>query len=112
MSAALLPFGAGKVCYVQAKGWGLVTKQEDGVDDITKQPYAKWLEESIATIAGIDPCCICFAATKADGTVFTGYYNADAADKAVFAHNIQSDIVMDIIKANADTISGILEDGK
>lgn len=71
-----------------------------------------WLEESIATIAGIDPCCICFAATKADGTVFTGYYNADAVDKAVFAHNIQSDIVMDIIKANADTISGILEDGK
>ena len=60
----------------------------------------------------IDPCCICFAATKADGTVFTGYYNADATDKAVFAHNIQSDIVMDIIKANADTISGILEDGK
>lgn len=36
------------------------------------------------------------------------YYNADATDKAVFAHNIQSDIVMDIIKANADTISGIL----
>lgn len=82
------------------------------MDDITKQPYAEWLEESIATIAGIDPCCICFAATKADGTVFTGYYNADATDKAVFAHNIQSDIVMDIIKANADTISGILEDGK
>lgn len=25
------------------------------MDDITKQPYAKWLEESIATIAGIDP---------------------------------------------------------
>ena len=47
-----------------------------------------------------------------DGTVFTGYYNADATDKAVFAHNIQSDIVTDIIKANADTIRGILEDGK
>ena len=77
-----------------------------------RTPHAKWLEESIATIAGLDPCCICLAATKADGTVFTGYYNADAADKAVFAHNIQSDIVMDIIKANADTISGILEDGK
>lgn len=78
--------------------------------DITKQPYAKWPEESIATIAGLDPCCICLAATKADGTVFTGYYNANATDKAAFAHNIQSD--MDIIKANADTISRILEDGK
>ena len=78
------------------------------MNDITKQPYAKWHEVSIATIAGLDPCCICLAAKKADGTVFTGYYNADATDKAVFAHNIQSDIVMDIIKANADTISGIL----
>ena len=46
------------------------------------------------------------------GANYSGYYNADATDKAVFAHNIQSDIVMDIIKANADTISGILEDGK
>lgn len=86
--------------------------QEDIMDDITKHPYAKRLEESIATIAGLDPCCICFAATKADGTEFTGYYNADATDKAVFAHDIQSDIVMDIIKANADTISGILEGGQ
>nr|DAL72880.1 MAG TPA: hypothetical protein [Caudoviricetes sp.] len=111
LRASRRPHGRGKTVTV-AKGWGLVAKQEDGVDDITKQPYAKWLEESIATIAGLDPCCICLAATKADGTVFTGYYNADAADKAVFAHNIQSDIVMDIIKANADTISGILEDGK
>lgn len=76
------------------------------MDDITKQPYAKWLEESIATIAGLDPCCICFAATKADGTVFTGYYNADATDKAVFAHNIRSDIVMDIIKANTVVVNG------
>ena len=49
------------------------------MDDITKQPYAKWLEESIATIAGIDPCCICFAATKADGTVFTGCNIENAA---------------------------------
>ena len=89
-----------------------MTKQEEVADDITKQPYAKWREESIATIAVLDPCCICLAATKEDGTVFTGYYNANATDKAVFAHNIQSDIVMDIIKANSDTISGILEDGK
>ena len=80
------------------------------MDDITKQPYAKWLEESIATIAGIDPCCICFAATKADGTVFTGYYNADAADKAVFAHNIQSDVTMDIIRENIGKIKEMLEE--
>ena len=80
------------------------------MDDITKQPYAKWLEESIATIAGIDPCCICFAAKKAGGTVFTGYYNADATDKAVFAQNIQSDVTMDIIRNNAGMIKSILSE--
>ena len=43
----------GKSLLCKAKGRGLVAKQEDGMDDITKQPYAKWLEESIATISGI-----------------------------------------------------------
>lgn len=105
------PHGRGKTVTV-AKGWGLVAKQEEVVDDITKQPYAKWLEESIATIAGLDPCCICLAATKADGTVFTGYYNADATDKAVFAHNIQSDVTMDIIRNNAGMIKSILSEAE
>ena len=45
-----------------------------------------------------------------DGDVFTGYYNADATDKALFAHNIQSDVTMDIIKANIDTIKKAMED--
>lgn len=39
MSAALLPFGAGKVCYVQAKGRGLVAKQEESME-ITKRRLA------------------------------------------------------------------------
>ena len=79
------------------------------MDDITKQPYAVWLEESLKVILGVEPACICIAATSADGTTFTGYYNADATDKAVFAHHIQSDVVMDIIKNNAEEIKGILE---
>lgn len=45
-----------------------------------------------------------------DGTVFTGYYNADATDKAVFAHNIQSDVTMDIIRANIGEIKEMLEE--
>lgn len=50
------------------------------------------------------------AATKPDGTVFTGYYNADATDKAVFAHNIQSDVTMDIIRENIGKIKEMLEE--
>lgn len=54
--------------------------------------------------------CLCIAATKPDGTVFTGYYNADATDKAVFAHNIQSDVTMDIIRENIGKIKEMLEE--
>lgn len=44
-----------------------------------------------------------------DGEVYTGYYNADATDKAVIAHNIQADITMDIIRTNAAIIKDMIE---
>lgn len=76
--------------------------------DITKQPYAKWLEESLQVISEFDPACLCIAATSPDGETFTGYYNADATDKAVFAHHIQSDVTMDIIRENIETIKRLI----
>ena len=82
------------------------------MNDITKQPYAAWLEESLQVIAGIDPVCLCIAATSPDGDVFTGYYGADATDKAVFAHHIQSDLTMDIIRANIDEIKDMLREAE
>jgi len=75
------------------------------MEDITKQP-----EESLKVITDFKPACLCIAATSPDGETFTGYYNADATDKAVFAHHIQSDVVMDIIRANAEKIKEMLED--
>ena len=82
------------------------------MNDITKQPYAAWLEESLQVIAGIDPVCLCIAATSPDGDVFTGYYGADATDNAVFAHHIQSDVTMDIIRANIDEIKDMLREAE
>lgn len=80
------------------------------MDDITRQPYAEWLENSLRTVVDIEPVCLCIAAKNPDGTVFTGYYNADATDKAVFAHNIQSDVTMDIIRENIGKIKEMLEE--
>ena len=77
---------------------------------ISKLPYAAWLEEAIETVVGVSPKSICIAATAHDGTTFTGYYNADAQDKAVFSHHIQSDVTMDIIRNNADMIKSILSE--
>lgn len=80
------------------------------MDDITRQPWAEWPENSLRTIMDIGAERMCIAATNPDGTVFTGYYNDDATDKAVFAHNIQSDVTMDIIRENIGEIKEMLEE--
>lgn len=78
--------------------------------EIFDMPYAKWLEESIQHIVASDPMSLCIVAIGKTGNVLTGYYNCDATDKAVIAHNIQSDIVMDIIHNNPEAIRAVLEE--
>ena len=80
--------------------------------DINELPYAEWLEKSLQTIVPLKPVSICIAATMPNGETFTGYYNADATDKAVFAHNIQADITMDIIRTNVAAIKDMIENGE
>lgn len=77
--------------------------------DINEVPYAEWLEKSLQAIVPLKPVSLRFAATMPDGEVYTGYYNADATDKAVIAHNIQVDITMDIIRTNAAIIKDMIE---
>lgn len=77
--------------------------------DINEVPYAEWLEKSLQAIVPLKLVSLCFAAAMPDGEVYTGYYNADATDKAVIAHNIQADITMDIIRTNAAIIKDMIE---
>ena len=53
------------------------------MEDITKQEYSAWLEESISTVLKLKPASICICATREDGITFTGYYNATAQDNEV-----------------------------
>mgnify|MGYP004457775583 CR=1 FL=1 len=80
------------------------------MDDITKQKYSTWLEESLKTVLEFKPSSICIVATAEDGTTKTGYFNSTGQDKATFAANIMSDVVMDIIKINARKIKGLLDE--
>lgn len=79
------------------------------MDDITKQKYSTWLEESLKTVLEFKPSSICIVASSEDGTTKTGYFNATGQDKAIFAANIMSDVVMDIVKINAEDIKKILD---
>ena len=77
--------------------------------DITKQEYSTWLEVSLKTVLEFKPSSICIVASAEDGTTKTGYFNATWQDKAIFAANIMSDVVMDIVKINAEDIKKILD---
>jgi hypothetical protein len=76
--------------------------------DITKQEYSTWMEECLKTVLEFNPSSICIVATAGDGTTKTGYFNSTGQDKAIFAANIMSDVVMDIVKINAEDIKKIL----
>lgn len=77
--------------------------------DITKQEYSTWLEECLKTVLEFKPSSICIVASAEGGTTKTGYFNATGQDKAIFAANIMSDVVMDIVKINAEDIKKILD---
>ena len=79
-------------------------------EDITKLPYAPWLENAIRTLTEHHVHAACIVATVHDGYAMTGYWHADAQPKEIFAHNIQSDIVLDIVKQNAGIIKEAMEE--
>lgn len=79
--------------------------------DITKLPYAPWLEDAIRTLTENNVEAICIAIKKPDGYTMTGYWNSDTQDKAMFASAIQSDITLEIMEQNADAIKRAMEEG-
>lgn len=80
------------------------------MDDIINSEYSEWMEELVKTVFEKKPKAMAFTALLPEGDVLTGYYNATAQDKAVFAHNIQCDIILDVIENNAGDIRRMLED--
>lgn len=75
------------------------------MSDITKTPYASFLEDVIRLIMEQEPVKIAIVTLNPDGSMLTGYYgNCDQQDKALLAHQIYSDSIMDVVKNNARMI--------
>lgn len=70
----------------------------------------EWLEGAVKTIFERKVKSMAFVGEAEDGEMLTGYYGADAQDKAMFASNIQSDVVMDIIEGDAEKIKELLRE--
>lgn len=73
-------------------------------------PFAEWLEEVLPQLCRQDARAIGIISVNKDGTVGTGYYNANAGDKGVMAWQLLLDGVWDMITVNADRLRERLEE--
>lgn len=79
--------------------------------DLQKNPeLANWFEESLKAIFSREVDSACVVAADKDGYILTGYYNADAQQKAVFAHNINADAMLDVIVNNIGLVKEALDE--
>lgn len=72
------------------------------LEDCVKNLYERNKESRIVSAAIITQ--------SEDRMVLTGYYNADAQDKAIFAHNLNADAMLDIVVNNIDIVREALEE--
>ena len=75
------------------------------MENVIQSKYAGWLEELIREIVEREPEIIAAVFTGKDGLTYTHYYgDCMPTDKAVMAHWVNSDAMMDTVFANAGLI--------
>ena len=69
------------------------------------KPYAHFLEDFAQQLVEYQPEKVCVCALLPGGEVLTGYFgDTGPQDKAVIAHNINCDAILDTVVANARMI--------
>lgn len=74
------------------------------ISDQMRQPYSDFVKDALFALAEYDIRCLCVCGLAADGECVTGYWDAQAMDKAALASHIFSDAILDAMKANAREI--------
>lgn len=77
---------------------------------LSDEAWADWMAETLAHLSQDQAKNIAVAALLPDDQAVTGYFNMSAADKAVIATHIQADAMLDVVKANGDTIQQAWEE--
>ena len=78
--------------------------------EFKNKEMAVWLESAVKTMFESEPDSIAVAARLSDGCTMTAYYHADAEQKAVFAHHITNDAVLDVVRNNIGLIRDALDE--
>lgn len=68
--------------------------------DITKMPYAQWLEEALTNITALPMRTLVILGITEGGDMYNDYYNASIGDKIMIAGLIQQDAMYDSLEAN------------
>lgn len=81
------------------------------MNELTKLPYAKWLEETLQIMIDMPVESIAIAVKNNDGTIGTNYYNCSVVDQITFAGFIQQDAMISTLKVNGLVPDSDTEEG-
>lgn len=79
------------------------------MSDITKEPYAKWLEAALRGLVDLHPKSIGITAILPDGMTATNYFEVDNHDRVTMCEAIMVDYLSELIRVNAPSIKAILD---
>lgn len=68
------------------------------------------MEKAVAEMYEGDVDSMALVARLKDGDTLTAYYEASNEDKAAMIYHMLADMVMDVIKVNANILKELLED--
>ena len=78
--------------------------------EFKNKELAAYLNGAVQLMLEHEPESAVFAARLPDGQMMTGYYKAEAEDKAVIAHHIYADALLDTVLNNIEFIRGALDE--
>lgn len=79
------------------------------MNDITKVPYAAWLEDALREMVDLRPATIGIITIMPNGSTGTQYFNADNRDRLIMCEAIGIDYLEELIRVNADGLRQILD---
>lgn len=73
---------------------------EEHYVDITKLPYAEWLEDALKSMSALPLRSIAILGITENGDMYNDYYNANVSDKIMISGFVQQDAMFESLKAS------------
>lgn len=70
------------------------------MSNISKLPYAQWLEETLQEMVTLPLDAICITARLPDGAIYRSYHNCTINDQILFSGHIQMDALIHTQREN------------